>query len=415
MIHPFRLVPTIAFYIKRKYLKPMTQQNTKIIDIFVPNETIVPIEELLELTADENVAMMVDEAQTFLGYRAEWDAVTLEAWLLDDEKNAHAIRQLQSQTRTWLDKRTDKKARKVARRAKAMQMVYRLRITPDWDDTRDAQQLAQGIMAYYDYALFASPTAQSIPYEADGLIYDAVYNENGNREIGAEDSERKYWRQPDPEEHAPPEARERKARTIETLKREKVSLIDHLPVIPASHEVTLRTTEEALQRAIALWLIAERADGMSLDDYTQYAEQFGITEAITPDERSFADDDEPREDYVLEFSQRWESSLTLLWALNLVKHLDRAEIFVNPEFLRRSIRDTSYADLLARAEFRPVHELLDTLDLTYRYHWAVIDAELYGQNPPARLQPAILYERHYALNWLISYQDKAWDDVTTDT
>ena len=29
--------------------------------------------------------------------------------------------------------------------------------------------------------------------------------------------------------------------------------------------------------------------------------------------------------------------------------------------------------------------------------------------------PSVVYERHYALNWLIGYCDQSWDEVTTDT
>jgi hypothetical protein len=31
------------------------------------------------------------------------------------------------------------------------------------------------------------------------------------------------------------------------------------------------------------------------------------------------------------------------------------------------------------------------------------------------LHPSIVYERHYALNWLIQYLDQDWDNVQTNT
>lgn len=372
------------------------------IDIFVPSHDLIPLEELLELTAEDNVHPLTDADANVIGYRAEWDdALTFEARILVDDAADEALASLAYRVRTWLGGRDDKKAQKVARRAQAMQMVYRVTVEPDWDMARNAQQMTQGIMAYYDYALMATP--------------DAIYNENGNREIGTEDSERKYWLQPDPEELASPEARERKVRSIATLKREKVAFIEHLPVIADSLQTTLRPVEDVLKRALALLLIAERADGMPLTTYEEHVKAYRLGRAITSAERTFADEDAPREDYVLAFSQRWESALLLLWALQIVKHLDRPENFVNPDFLRQTVYEHTYDALLARAQLRPVDELLDLLDLTYRYHWAVIDAELYGNAPPARLQPSILYERHYALNWLTGYRNQDWDDVKTDT
>jgi hypothetical protein len=49
----------------------------------------------------------------------------------------------------------------------------------------------------------------------------------------------------------------------------------------------------------------------------------------------------------------------------------------------------------------------------YDNHWMVRDAELYGKEAPKGINPDIIQERHYALNWLT--YDVDWDDVTTDT
>ena len=35
--------------------------------------------------------------------------------------------------------------------------------------------------------------------------------------------------------------------------------------------------------------------------------------------------------------------------------------------------------------------------------------------PAAGLEPGVVYERHYALNWLTKYGDVGWDNVPTDT
>ena len=64
---------------------------------------------------------------------------------------------------------------------------------------------------------------------------------------------------------------------------------------------------------------------------------------------------------------------------------------------------------------RPLSDILDQADLIYRYHWAVVDARINGQDAPAGLNSGVVLERHYALNWLIGYFDQAWDDISTDT
>ena len=75
---------------------------------------------------------------------------------------------------------------------------------------------------------------------------------------------------------------------------------------------------------------------------------------------------------------------------------------------------TSSRDFIETAQLRSVSEILDETDRIYRIHWAVREAQLKEQPVPAGLDPDVVWERHYALNWLTWYADE-WDDVTTDT
>ena len=69
---------------------------------------------------------------------------------------------------------------------------------------------------------------------------------------------------------------------------------------------------------------------------------------------------------------------------------------------------------IARSKLRDTEEILNELDLTYRIHWATRDAALNNKAIPRDFHPGIVFERHYALNWLVIYADE-WDDITTDT
>jgi hypothetical protein len=54
---------------------------------------------------------------------------------------------------------------------------------------------------------------------------------------------------------------------------------------------------------------------------------------------------------------------------------------------------------------------LGTLDLSYRMHWATRQAGLHNKPAPAGLEPGVILERHYALNWLVRFEDAEWDGV----
>ena len=64
---------------------------------------------------------------------------------------------------------------------------------------------------------------------------------------------------------------------------------------------------------------------------------------------------------------------------------------------------------------RPLPELLDALDSVYRRHWLVRQARLDDQPAPIGLHPSVVYERHYALNWLLRFDEQDWDEVGTPT
>jgi len=369
------------------------------ISILAPDDAIVSVEDLYELTGEENIQAMYDGNEV-IGYDVTWDDVQVKIRVPPVDEIVSRLDQIWSKVASWLSDRKGKKAKKIQRRAERMIKIIDCTVTPDWDDDRKAQHLVQGIMESYDYAMMY----------ADG----AVYNENGNIEAGPADSKLKYWKQPkiDLETGL---AIERKKRTINQLKKENIPYIPHLPVIPDEDIAELRSTEEAARRAIALSLVARRAEGQSLNWLKRKVRQYGIRATITDDEWEFVEDEEPPEYIVLKFSQRLESCWLLLWALGFVNGLTFPNNFALVDRAYEEIDSRTIEQFLQEAELRDATEILDTTDLYYRYHWAVVDAELYGKKPPHKMEPVVVYERHYALNWLIGYKDAEWDEVPTDT
>ena len=76
---------------------------------------------------------------------------------------------------------------------------------------------------------------------------------------------------------------------------------------------------------------------------------------------------------------------------------------------------TSKDEFISSWKIRSINEIADELDKIYRMNWACVDARIKGQSPKGSLNPSVVYERHYALNWLTNYRHQEWDNVTTDT
>lgn len=67
------------------------------------------------------------------------------------------------------------------------------------------------------------------------------------------------------------------------------------------------------------------------------------------------------------------------------------------------------------AKIRSKKEILDQADLILRLNWACVSARVKNETAPGGLNSSVVYERHYALNWLIKYMNQDWDSVSTDT
>jgi hypothetical protein len=211
------------------------------------------------------------------------------------------------------------------------------------------------------------------------------------------------------------EAEARKARSIAVLRKEGVPYVEHLPPIETATEIKPRSTQEVALRAIALAVVAVKGETLDQKLALELVQRFDIRSALSPDERAFIDDPTPSEHDRVQFAWRYEGLGVMLWALNFEPELGRPDRIVDVPRAVGLLRDLGRDGFIANAKLRPVDELLDQADLIYRYHWAVVNARVTGKQPPAGLDPGIVYERHYALNWLIRYSDQEWDEVSTDT
>jgi hypothetical protein len=211
------------------------------------------------------------------------------------------------------------------------------------------------------------------------------------------------------------EAEARRARSVALLQQENVPTITHLPVIETETESQRRSDGDVVKRAVALAIVAVRGETGDHALARGLVAQFGADGFFSPKERAFLDDPEPDQQQRVNFAWRYEGANVLLWALQVYGDLDRPDHICDVPKLASRLRDLGTDGLRRKARLLPQARLLDAADLIYRYDWAVVNARLKGETAPAGLDAGVVYERHYALNWLIGYQNQDWDDITTDT
>ncbi len=187
----------------------------------------------------------------------------------------------------------------------------------------------------------------------------------------------------------------------------------HLPPIESEATVTVRTPQEIAQRLVALLAVAAKGEGVEQAIVERFIADKQAASYLSAAEAAFIANVEPSDHDRLQFSWRYEAAWVMFWALKFIETpLEFPGQCCDVPLLIGTSRDT--ADLAAKGRHE-TNSILNEADLIYRYHWAVRQASIDGNDPPGGLHPGVVMERHQALNWLICYCDADWDDVGTDT
>jgi hypothetical protein len=208
----------------------------------------------------------------------------------------------------------------------------------------------------------------------------------------------------------------RKARTEKFLSSVGVPLNPNLPRVEDDSEVRLRDALDVARRSIVLYCMSAVGFGAESNRAFSWLQNQNLWDFVSPDEKALLTNEDPSEQQVVEASWRVESLWTLLWSMGKIDSLEFPTDTCDVEKVQdiMPVPDSDCESFLADSTLRSLPEVLDQVDLIYRIHWAVREAQLTGQTMPCWINPSVVYERHYALNWLVGYADQ-WDDITTDT
>jgi hypothetical protein len=167
---------------------------------------------------------------------------------------------------------------------------------------------------------------------------------------------------------------------------------------------------------IAVAICAVKGEGVDAEIVQKVTDQFDAASFFSPKDAIFIADQHPDDQQRANFAWRYECLWVFLWSLGYVKALDFPDHICNVPEAVGFIRDQgSLENLIKNAAPRSKSAILDEADLIYRMNWACTNARIKNQLAPANMDVGVVYERHYALNWLIRYRNQDWDSVSTDT
>lgn len=216
----------------------------------------------------------------------------------------------------------------------------------------------------------------------------------------------------------------RQKRSNEILHRHGIPMDCTRPVQVHEADARLRTPEEIVGRVAALVACALKAQAFTsprdvatpaawvLNAVKRLEAQYGVNRLFTGKEMNYIV--RAHETNHGQYLLRFESCAVLLWALGLCE-LNWPSQPADVETILRVIRDGDTQSLLRAAHPRPLGEILNMHDMIFRLH------SLCVREKPEFLKDAavdhdIVYERHYALNWLLAVDGISdWDMVVPKT
>lgn len=211
----------------------------------------------------------------------------------------------------------------------------------------------------------------------------------------------------------------RKTRQEDFLSSQGLKIPHHLPVVISEAEVTLRPAKEVALRALGLLAVAIHAESqLSKETFDQeaFANEFpDAIAALTPKEQAFISNTDSNEHEAVQFCWRYEALSLLEWALGLSDNLAFPSQICDVPLTVKKLTELDVKQWLDLAKLRPTSEILDALDLHFRLHWRIRQDKLDGESTPNDIDGGIVLERHYALNWLVQFENADWDDVDTPT
>lgn len=219
--------------------------------------------------------------------------------------------------------------------------------------------------------------------------------------------------------HTPEERRRINNDKIKSL---GIACFENLPMIESSTDVKIKDIDTICKRAIAsLFSIQVACDIAGGNDYEESKEfffdfliKYGVLDCLLEKEKRLFTGEYSQQD-VLDITWSYETYWSLVWALGLVDDMDIPNSICDCHKAVRLVGDSkNYRDFKKQCKLRDVEEILDMLDLYYRYHWAVVEKSLKPETSIANLDPGVVMERRRGLEWLFSAEDD-WNNISLDT
>jgi len=179
----------------------------------------------------------------------------------------------------------------------------------------------------------------------------------------------------------------------------------------------IKTPKEVAKRVLVLIGVFQAATGRSKETLISLLKENQLWPEVTEIEKKFLESSDEDSKFIsTQYSWRAEAVYILLWTLNRFDFQEIPKNESNLDQISDLLKEDDFFKKIAvsNAQFRSVDEINNKLDEIQKINWEIRDALINKKESPNDYHPSIIYEWHYALNWLTK-PDEEWDSITTDT
>ncbi len=286
---------------------------------------------------------------------------------------------------------------------------------------KNLKELIQSIVKEFEAVFFAQP--ETVVSKSNGQHFldenlSLIIDQEGNCAINTLDVkiDAKYF---DGEPIIITEdQKQRKHKSEYLLKEADIKVNKNLPYLKSEEDITTRSVKEVATRVTILAFTNLVAfNNITAEEAIIEIKKYNLWDAVTPAEKSFLEN--PTDERKNHETWKCEGIWLLMWALNVVDEIGEPNELANLKDIPYEVypigqhkNPNNFID--AQKNLRSKTEIIDANDLYYRMSWASVDARI-NNVELTELHGGVVYERHYALNWLTKYRDQEWDEVSCDT
>ena len=285
------------------------------------------------------------------------------------------------------------------------------------DISKEFESILRKMVLELDAYIFAQPNKFFNKTNGQHFLdknFNLILDTNGNCQIEDIDVNVDAKYHDGPSDNYSEQQLKRKQSSESILNSNNIKVNANLPCFPLAADTQVRTKSEIINRAYALLVIAARGEGVPMERLNKPIQDKDIKD-FSPKERSILNTENLIDQDKAYATWRYESLNTILWTLNIMPELKFPNEICDVSTIVSAILQPSREEFEQNCKLRSTDEILNELDKTYRMNWACVDARFKNENVSGDINPSVIYERHYSLNWLTHYQDQAWDDIQTNT